>query len=496
MKLEDVEVALGRTRSKVEGWGMSTHSESVVRHPESVEDLQELFRKAREEKIPVGFRGTGCSYGDASQNDRSLLIDLTRFNKIKSLDPETGILVAEAGVTLEQIWRQSVTQGYWPPVVSGTMYPTLGGLLSMNVHGKNNWKHGTIGQHVQSFRMLTLDGEELYCSPEENDALFHAAISGFGMLGCFTEITLKLKKVYSGDVEVTAVGIRNLGHMIAWMDQHREQYDYLVGWIDCFTAGKALGRGELHAARYLREGEDKDPSQTMRLSHQDLPAHILGVFPKAWVWRFMKPIVNDFGMRALNAVKYHSACRKQTRGAGLRQAHAAFNFLLDYVPDWKKAYLPGGLIQYQSFVPAERAREVHGHLIQLCHRSNLIPYLGVYKRHKPDPFLLTHAVDGFSFAMDFKVTTQNRERLWDLCHRMDEVVLEAGGRFYFAKDATLETENAHRIWPAEDLARFRRLKQDLDPLGLLQSNLSRRLYPEFQDVSSTSAASEIRAEDG
>ncbi len=490
MNLEEIEVALGRTRSKVEGWGMSTHSESVVRFPESVEDLKELFAAARKDGISVAFRGTGCSYGDASLNDRSLLIDLTRFNKIKSLDPATGVLVAESGVTLEQNWRQSVTQGYWPPVVSGTMYPTLGGLLSMNVHGKNNWKHGTIGEHVQSFRMLTIDGEELSCSPEENGEIFHAAIGGFGMLGCFTEVTLKLKKIYSGNIEVTAVGIRNLGHMIAWMDQHREDFDYLVGWIDCFTAGKSLGRGELHAARYVKEGADPDPKGTMRLSYQDLPSHIMGVFPKAWMWRFMKPIVNDFGMRALNAVKYHSSCRKQTRGAGHLQAHAAFNFLLDYVPDWKKAYLPGGLIQYQSFVPAEKARETHGHLIQLCHRSNLIPYLGVYKRHKPDPFLLTHAVDGFSFAMDFKVTAQNRGQLWDLCHRMDEVVLEAGGRFYFAKDATLESENAHRIWPAEDLQKFARLKQDLDPQALLQTNLSRRLFPEFQTQPSLVASEE------
>jgi decaprenylphospho-beta-D-ribofuranose 2-oxidase len=483
MNLEDIEVALGRTRSTVEGWGMATRSEAVVRHPESVEDLQELFQLARKDSISVGFRGTGCSYGDASQNARSLVIDLCRFNNIKSLDPETGILVAEPGVTLEQIWRQSVTKGYWPPVVSGTMYPTLGGLLSMNVHGKNNWKHGTIGEHVQSFRILTIDGEEILCSPAENVELFRAAISGFGMLGCFTEVTLKLKKIYSGDVEVTAVAIRNLGHMIAWMDQHREDFDYLVGWIDCFTGGKSLGRGELHAACYVKEGDDPDPRGTMQLTHQDLPSHLLGVFPKAWMWRCMKPIVNDFGMRALNAAKYFSACRNQTKGSGVRQAHAAFNFLLDYVPDWKKAYLPGGLIQYQSFVPADKAHEVHGHLIQLCHRSNLIPYLGVYKRHKPDPFLLTHAVDGFSFAMDFKVTTSNRDRLWDLCHRMDDVVLDAGGRFYFAKDATLDSETAHRIWPKEDLQSFHRLKQDMDPQGLLQTSLSRRLFPEFEEAS-------------
>jgi hypothetical protein len=30
----------------------------------------------------------------------------------------------------------------------------------------------------------------------------------------------------------------------------------------------------------------------------------------------------------------------------------------------------------------------------------MVPYLGVLKRHRPDPFLMTHAVDGFSMAME------------------------------------------------------------------------------------------------
>jgi FAD/FMN-containing dehydrogenase len=189
--------------------------------------------------------------------------------------------------------------------------------------------------------------------------------------------------------------------------------------------------------------------------------------------------MNDFGMRLVNTAKYVQGVRHQTRGAPYRQGHAAFAFLLDYVPDWKKAYGRGGLIQYQSFVPRDKARDVHPHLIELCHRSGLVPYLGVYKRHRPDPFLLTHAVDGFSFAMDFKVTATNRERLWELAHRLDEVVLAAGGRFYFAKDATMRPETAHRIWPGDVLAQFRALKDRCDPAGLLQTGLSRRLFPEF-----------------
>ncbi len=487
MDLIEIAAKLGIVPEEVEGWGMSTRSNSVVAHPKSQEEVAKIFAFARENQVSVGFRGTGCSYGDASQNGEGILLDLTGFDRIRSFDEESGIIVMEPGVTIEKVWRSVIAKGYWPPVVSGTMYPTYGGLLSMNVHGKNNWKYGTVGEHVISFQFLTIDGEVLTCSHEENPDLFFAAISGFGMLGCFVEITMRLKKIYSGNVEVEGISTPTLEHMACYLDEHRDDFDYLVGWIDCFPRGKRLGRGLIHAARYIGEGEDPNPKAMLDAEAQDLPDRLFGIVPKRWMWRGLKLFMNDFGMRAVNAAKFGLGTRGQTRNKPYQQGHAAFNFLLDYVPDWKKAYLPGGLIQYQSFVPKENATRVHTELLRMCHREGLIPYLGVYKRHRPDPFLLTHAIDGFSFAMDFKVTDQNRERLWYHCHKMDEVVLEAGGRFYFAKDATLQSSSAHRFFPKENLEAFLELKRKLDPDGLLQTNLARRLYPEF-------AASAVPAE--
>src|SRR5207302_5793142 len=111
-------------------------------------------------------------------------------------------------------------------------------------------------------------------------------------------------------------------------------------------------------------------------------------------------------------------------------------FLLDYVPDWRFAYSPGGLIQYQSFIPAERAPEVFGAQLHLCQERGHVPYLAVLKRHRPDAFLMTHALDGFSLALDFPVTATGAKSLSALTADLDHSVMEAGGRFYFAKDST------------------------------------------------------------
>ena len=74
------------------------------------------------------------------------------------------------------------------------MKTTLGGCLAANIHGKNNFKMGTIGEHVIEFTAVLPTGAEVTCSPKKNADLFYAMISGYGMLGIFTSITMQMKR--------------------------------------------------------------------------------------------------------------------------------------------------------------------------------------------------------------------------------------------------------------------------------------------------------------
>jgi decaprenylphospho-beta-D-ribofuranose 2-oxidase len=261
-----------------------------------------------------------------------------------------------------------------------------------------------------------------------------------------------------------------------YFEENKQHADYLVGWVDCFAQGDGLGRGLIHEAHYLPAGQDTQTEETLKVSYQELPDSICGV-PKAQIWRGLLLFSNDYGMRLMNLVKFHAG-RTEEMGGPYLQSHAGFNFLLDFVPNWKWAYgrrEKRGLIQYQPFVPDAHAHRVFSEILNLCHRSGFTPYLGVLKRHRPDPFLLTHAVDGWSFALDFKVTSKNREALWAHCHEMTEIVLNAGGKFYFAKDLVLRASDAERFYPEGTLDSFRALKRELDPDGLLMSDVWRRI---------------------
>ncbi len=460
---------------RLSGWGRSSSALSWVYRPTTIDGLHDVLRIARAEGRSLGLRGAGQSYGDAATNAENVCLDTSRMNRILEWDPGTGRIRAEPGVTVRQLWQYAIEDGWWPPVVSGTMHASLGGAAAMNIHGKNNWKSGTIGEHIEAFDLLLPSGEIVSCSRTERPELFHAAIGGFGMLGCFTSLTLRMKRVHSGLLDVEPVVARRLDELFEAFEARLDTADYLVGWVDTFARGAALGRGLVHAARYLPEGEDRNAAQTLRVVHQELPATIMGVVPKSIMWRLMRPLTNDPGVRFVNFVKYRSSV---VQGAHrYRQPHAAFAFLLDYVPDWQRAYGPGGMIQYQSFVPAAPARAVFRELLERSHQAGLTPYLGVFKRHRVDPFLMTHAVDGYSLALEFKVTRKNRARLWRHTAELTRVVLDAGGRFYFAKDSTLTAAQLEAYRAEPRVQQFLAHKRTLDPDGVLQTDLWRRLFP-------------------
>lgn len=459
---------------KVPAWGLASSGLGYVYRPATPDQLAGVFEQARQSGRSVGLRGTGNSYGDATLNSGNITLDMSRMNRILDWNPESGRIKVEPGVTIQRLWEYTIEDGWWPAIVPGTSRPTIGGCAGMNVHGKNAWKMGTIGDHIYAFNLMLPSGQIVTCNREENSDLFYGAIGGFGMLGTFTAITLNLKRVYSGLLNIEAIASANLKEMFDQFHELLPQSDYLVGWIDAFAGGRGLGRGQIHKANYLPPGADPYPEQTLRVDNQHLGDTLFGILPRSIMWRLMRPFMSDFGTRMVNMGKYWFSHFKD--GSKFQQPHVAFHFLLDYVPHWKKAYGSGGLIQYQSFLPAETALDGFSEILALCRRRGLVNYLTVLKRHRPDDFLISHGLDGFSMAMDFRITRRSRPRIVQLARELDEIVLGAGGRFYFAKDSTLRPEVVAAYLGQETIEQFRRLKAEYDPENVLQTNLWRRLF--------------------
>ncbi len=436
----------GRIRA-VDGFGQTITSEGYVFTPHSVDELQDLIGLAHSQGRPVVARGMGRSYGDAALLAEAIVLDMRRLNSVAEWDPDTGRLRGGAGLTIADLWRQGIGHGFWPAVVPGTMRVSIGGALGTNIHGKNHRRMGSFAEHVEASELL--DGTGQVHRIQAGTELFKTVVGSAGQLGVITEAELHLKRVPSGMVSVLERKARSWEEMLDCFDGSDE---YEVGWVDHFSGD---GRGLFHGASTLADG------RALSVEEQTLPEK------SPHLWRVMKWLNRPGAMRLVNGVKYGLAGSTKRYEESL----VAFNFLLDYVPDWREAYLPEGLVQIQFFVPEAQAARVFREIHRVQRAMGQIPFLSVLKRHRQDPFLLTWALDGYSLAMDFK----NHPSLPALHAAMAEIVLSSGGRFHLAKDSLMTPEDARRCYGDAALEQLRRWKAELDPQGVFSSSLARRL---------------------
>ncbi len=151
---------------ELHGWGRAAGSRSHLAQIDSVADAVAALR--RSDARGVVPRGLGRSYGDAAQNSGGLALDLTKLNKVRSIDAgsEPPTVSVEAGVSLDRLMRVLLPLGLWVPVLPGTRQVTIGGAIAADVHGKNHHTQGSFGNHVLSLDLLTADGEVRTLAPD------------------------------------------------------------------------------------------------------------------------------------------------------------------------------------------------------------------------------------------------------------------------------------------------------------------------------------------
>ena len=75
---------------------------------------------------------------------------MTGMDRVHHFDVQTGILRADAGLTLAELHGITVPKGWLVAVTPGTRFVTLGGAVANDVHGKNHHQAGTFGCHVRA----------------------------------------------------------------------------------------------------------------------------------------------------------------------------------------------------------------------------------------------------------------------------------------------------------------------------------------------------------
>jgi FAD/FMN-containing dehydrogenase len=365
--------------------------------------------------------GNGRSYGDSCQNGAGNIVDMRSLNRILSFDPQAGVIEAEAGALLSDIIAYAAPHGYFPAVVPGTQFVTLGGAVANDVHGKNHHRRGSFGCHVVSFTLLRSDGQTYECSPSANPRLFAATIGGMGLTGIILSARLQLMPVSSLDVMEEIKPFSDLTEYFDLAEAADRDNEYAVAWIDQLAGGTGAGRGLMITGNHARYGARAAKTARARLAVPFQPPFtvlnrpFLTTFNAAYRWR-------------------------KSRAHGVRQAgHQGFFFPLDGVSNWNRLYGPRGLFQHQSVVPDGAARKAIPELLSAARAAGQGSFLTVLKRFGSmrSPGLLSFARPGFTLTLDFP---NCGPATLALLRELDAITVGAGGAVNPYKDARMDAE--------------------------------------------------------
>jgi L-gulonolactone oxidase len=343
---------------------------------------------------------------------------MTGLDRFMTLDTATGILRAEAGVTLGEIMRRVVPQGFFLPVTPGTRSVTLGGAIANDVHGKNHHCAGTFGRHVSSCGLFRHEGEAITATAGDNDGLFGATIGGLGLTGLIEWAEIKLQPIKSSLLDVDIIPYEDLSEFWDIAGASNGTHEHTVAWIDCTTGGRRAGRGIFSRANWSCEGG-------LVLHNDDKRLHIPIDAPNG--------LLNRQTVGAFNQL-YHAAQRR--KAGSLRQHYSHFFHPLDGIANWNRLYGRRGFWQYQCVVPKHSMREAIAELLKAIIASGQASFLTVLKTFGglQSPGLLSFPMEGATLALDF---CNRGTQTLALFERLDAIVREAKGRLYAAKDGRI-----------------------------------------------------------
>lgn len=453
-------------------WTLTSKRMAHVARVKNQEEAIKVIEDVRQRRLTITLRGAGYSYADEILNTEGVILDLSPMNRILGWNPETGRMRVEPGVTFEQALLRSLPDNWVIPAVPGIKGPTLGGALSNNIHGKNSYRDGNIGDAVVSFRLLTSDGQTRHCSRQENADLFFGAIGGLGLLGVFLEIELQCKKIPSPYLEVRKWTVPNFTKMMEDMRDLRSTSTYHIAWVDCFTQGRNFGRGTIHTAEFV-EKPPKAREKDHALNY--ISPYLFGVFPRSWLWPLIKPFFGNRLMHSINSAKYW-VDKATSRSQSHLQNFFQFTFLLDMIPNWRQLFTPHGYCELEPVIPFDTCEAAFRDLIKLTQDYGTPSHLTAIKSHRKDDFLLSYSIDGCTIGIDIPIEPRRQSEFDRLFHRMNEITLRAGGRQYLAKDENLSAEHFREMYST--WKKFEELKSRIDPGLLFQSDMYRRLFPQ------------------
>ncbi|GGA43832.1 FAD-binding protein [Psychrobacillus lasiicapitis] len=163
----------------------------AIKSSDDEDELRKIIREAKKNADPISISGMQHSQGGQTLYPNGILLDMKSYNNILKLDKEKKLITVQSGVTWADIQSYINPYGLALKVSQSQNIFTVGGSLSVNVHGRDI-AYTSLIESVESFRLLNAEGNIMHVSRQENPALFQLVIGGYGLFGVILDVTLQL----------------------------------------------------------------------------------------------------------------------------------------------------------------------------------------------------------------------------------------------------------------------------------------------------------------
>jgi FAD/FMN-containing dehydrogenase len=451
MVVNDVHSALNPTRV-----------DRVVQ-PESVADLQAAIHSAAEEDRRVTVCGGRHAMGGQQFGAGTTLLDLTRLNRVVDLDVERGLVTVEAGIDWPRlvnhlIWSGAGSAHPWAIVQkqTGADRLTLGGALAANIHGRG-LRLPPIVADVESFDLVTGNGELVHCDRQRHPDLFGLAIGGYGLLGVIARVTLRLVRRHKVERRVAIARVDDLAeHFEARIDAGFEYGDFQF-------ATDPLSREFLQAGVFscYRPVQDERPipEGQRALSRAE--------------WKHLLLLAHTDKSRAFAAyARYYMSTDGQIYWS---DTHQLAEYIDDYhvtLDDQLAAATRGSEMISELYVPREALAAFMAAVREDARRHGVpIIYGTIRLIERDDETFLAWAREPWACVvvnLHVDHSEAGIRRASTDFRRLIDTAIEFGGSYYLTYHRWAAAEQVRRCHPR--LPEFLRLKRTHDPAGRFASD--------------------------
>ena len=166
---------------------------------QTTDEIARIVRWANTTRTPLIARGSGTGLaGGSVPTPGSVVLCLTRFDRVLELDRANLTLLVEPGVTTQTIFDRADQAGLlYPPDPGSMKISTLGGNVASNSGGLRGLKYGVTKDYVMGLEIVLPTGDVAWIGNKcvkdvAGYSLREVFIGSEGTLGIFTKIMLRL----------------------------------------------------------------------------------------------------------------------------------------------------------------------------------------------------------------------------------------------------------------------------------------------------------------